>query len=496
MINRDMERYKNYEPNQYMWVEYRAEEMFPRGSYEEFLVSTLQQMDVSGFWGKADQGGEPPYHPSGMLGVIFYGISQGVMTSRKMERACRNHLGFMYVSGHGKPDHATICRFINEHCEGIKEVFSQLLYMAHEQGYLDYREIATDGTKIRANASKRFSGTIGDFEKRKRKLEEKIGQALEKLRKAEGEEDEYWERKKERYEGNKKKIEDFLKTARKEFSGSGKERVQNITDSDSRLMKMGKEYRQGYNAQISVCGKKGMIVAAEVVQHENDREMLPEMIEAVNANKPEGSGAGGEEKHLADKGYMSPEAIRYVQEHEVDVYLPMHADKYAFEDGKQPEERVRVEECLIRLEGDTIVLTCPGGRTMERTWEKSRDVYTFTAGATSNCEGCVHFKRCRGNLKGTDKKFEVTEQYLGISGYLERHRKKMQTDEARRVYSRRIDIVEKVFGHIKEDWGIRKMLRRTLPRVRCEWLFTVAAYNIRKLFMIQANKENLQGCTE
>ena len=121
-----------------------------------------------------------------MLGVIFYGISQGVMTSRKMERACRNHLGFMYVSGHGKPDHATICRFINEHFEGIKEVFSQLLYMAHEQGYLDYREIATDGTKIRANASKRFSGTIRDFEKRKRKLEEKIGQALEKLKQAEG----------------------------------------------------------------------------------------------------------------------------------------------------------------------------------------------------------------------------------------------------------------------------------------------------------------------
>ena len=42
MINRDMERYKNDEPNQYMWVEYRAEEMFPKGSFEEFLVSTLQ----------------------------------------------------------------------------------------------------------------------------------------------------------------------------------------------------------------------------------------------------------------------------------------------------------------------------------------------------------------------------------------------------------------------------------------------------------------------
>ena len=78
--------------------------------------------------------------------------------------------------------------------------------------------------------------------------------------------------------------------------------MQNITDADSRLMKMGKEYRQGYNAQISVCGKKGMIVAAEVVQHENDREMLPEMIEAVNANKPEGSGAGGKRNTWPTRG--------------------------------------------------------------------------------------------------------------------------------------------------------------------------------------------------
>ncbi|MBN2353891.1 MAG: transposase [Spirochaetales bacterium] len=400
----------------------------------------------------------------------------------------------MYVSGHGKPDHATICRFIIEHFEGIKEVFSQLLYMAHEQGFIDYKEIATDGSKIRANASKKFSGTIGDFEKRKRKLEEKISQALEKLRKAEGEEDEYWERKKERYEENKKKIDDFLRTARQEFGGSGQERVQNITDADSRLMKMGKEYRQGYNAQISVCGKNGIIVATEVVQNENDRLMLPEMIEGVNTNKPEGAGAGAEEKHLADKGYMSPEAVRYVQKHGVDVYVPMHADKYAYGDEKQQAERVRLEECLIRVEGDTIRLTCPGGRTMERVREKSRDAYTFTAGTAANCEGCEHFKRCRGTLKGSDKKFEVTEQYLEIAGFLEAHRKKMLTDEARRVYSRRMDIVEKVFGQIKEDWGIRKMLRRSLPRVNCEWLFTVAAYNIRKMFTIGARKENLQGC--
>jgi transposase len=480
-----MERYKNYEPDQMMWIDYRPDVLYPSGSFEHFVVNTLKQIDVEMFWEKEDKGGEPPFHPRGMLGLIFYGISLGVFSSRKLEGGCRDHLGFMYVSGHMKPDHATICRFIRDHYEAVVEVFSQLLYLGHEQGFIDYQEIATDGTKIKGNASKRFSGTIADFEKRKKRFAEKIESALKKLQEVnDKEEEEYWKRKKERYEENRRKMEDFLKTAQKEYNRQGKERVQNITDNDSRMMKMGKEYQQGYNAQISVCGKNGMIVAAEVVNAENDQNMLPEMIAKVNKSKPEGGAEGTPEKHLADNGYVNLSTMEYIKENEIDAYLPMSADKHAYDDKAQPEGKVSVEECTVREEGNKVILSCPGGRCFEKGKEENREVYTFTAGVAARCEGCKHFERCRGHLKGVDKKFEVTAQYLKIADFLEAHRAKMRTDEARRIYSRRMDIVEKVFGHIKEDWGYKKILRRTLPRVKCEWLFVVIAYNIKKMFTI------------
>ena len=488
MVEKGMERYKKYEPDQFMWIDYRPDVLFPKGSFEQFIVNVMKDIDVSGFWDKEDKGGESPFDPRGMLGVIFYAISLGMFSGRKMEEGCRDHLGYMYVSGHMKPDHATICRFIVNHFDALKEVFSIVLYLAHEQGYIDYKEIAVDGTKIKANASKRFSGTITDFEKRKKKFEDKIEQALLKLQTAnEEEEREYWERKKERYEENKRKVDDFLKCAQKEYNSQGKERLQNITDPDSRMMKIGKEYNQGYNGQISVCGANGFIVAADVVNEENDMGLLPHMAEETRKNKPEGAGEK-EEKVLCDNGYMSRSTMEYIGKSGIDAYIPMSADKHAYDDKPRGEDKISIEGCTVQESEKSIVMTCPGGHRFEKAKEESRKVYTFTAGVATNCEGCEHFERCRGKLTGSDKKFEVTAQYLKIAGVIEEHRQKMRTDEARRIYSRRMNIIEKVFGHLKEDWGYKKMQRRSLPRAKCEWLIVAIAYNMKKFFKISINQ--------
>jgi transposase len=488
MISSNMDRYKDYEPEQGMWVDFRPDVLFPQGSYERFLVTTIKEIDVTGFWEKADSGGESPYDPRGMLGLIFYGISTGIFSSRKMETGCRDHLGFMYVSGHMKPDHSSICRFMVEHYEAIKEVFGMVLYLAHQQGFLDYEKIAIDGTKIKANASKRFSGTIEAFQNRKKKFEKKIELALEKLQSADEEEErKYWERKKKRYEENHRKLAAFLKQAQKQKTKRGTERTQNITDPESRMMKLGKEYQQGYNAQIGVSGGSGLIVAADVVNDENDQNMLPHMTNEVKKNQPAGA-THEDDKYLLDNGYMSRAAMEHIQETKMDVYLPTSADKHAYDDNSKENERISVEECILKENETGITLTCPGGRCFKKEKLDAREVYTFTAGVASNCEGCEHFERCRGQLKGADKKFEVTADYLKIAGFLEEHRKKMKTDEARRIYSSRMDIVEKIFGQIKEDWGYKKILRRTLSRVKCEWLFVAIAYNVKRFFKLSMNQ--------
>jgi transposase len=109
-----MERFRGYEPDQQVFMTFNPSEKFGRDSFECFLVTTINDFDVTAFWANTDRGGETPYDPRAMLGIILYGFCQGIFSSRKLEHSCRHDLGFMYVSGHNSPDHAAICRFLKK----------------------------------------------------------------------------------------------------------------------------------------------------------------------------------------------------------------------------------------------------------------------------------------------------------------------------------------------------------------------------------------------
>ena len=148
-----MQRYKPYEPTQSVFICFSPEDHFPLGTFERFLVDVFSQIDfeesVEG--PQCDQGGETPYDPRGVFGAIFYGFSKGIFSSRKLETACKQDVGFMYVSGFCTPDHSTFSRYISDRKEMITTIFAKVLFLADKQGYLDYRLIATDGTKVKCS---------------------------------------------------------------------------------------------------------------------------------------------------------------------------------------------------------------------------------------------------------------------------------------------------------------------------------------------------------
>ena len=211
-----MRKFKRYEPKQNMIIPFNPEEHFSENSFETFLVNTLKKIDIDSFYTDEEARGEMPYNPRALLGIVFYGIVLGIFSSRKMERGCRNDFGFMYVSGFTTPDHATICRFIERFPEQIGEVFTSILYIADSCKYLDYKIIATDGTKINASASANFTGTMEEFEKRIDRLKKKIDEAMQKLNEANTEaEKEKIKKKKEEYKSEMDKISDFLNNVKK-----------------------------------------------------------------------------------------------------------------------------------------------------------------------------------------------------------------------------------------------------------------------------------------
>ena len=54
-----------------------------------------------------------PYAPRLMMGLILYGVMQGVHSLRQLERLARLDLGCMWVTGGIAPDHANIGRFVD-----------------------------------------------------------------------------------------------------------------------------------------------------------------------------------------------------------------------------------------------------------------------------------------------------------------------------------------------------------------------------------------------
>src|SRR5712692_6264262 len=98
--------------------------------------------------------GQPPYDPRMMTVLLLYAYSQGLTSSRQIERRCREDLAFMYLTADAQPDDDTICAFRRRHLAAFTTLFLETLRIAQEAGGLTLGRIALDGTKMRANASK------------------------------------------------------------------------------------------------------------------------------------------------------------------------------------------------------------------------------------------------------------------------------------------------------------------------------------------------------
>ena len=475
---------------QSVFISFSPEDHFPRGSFERFLVDVFSQIEFEESIEELlpDQGGETPYDPRAIFGAIFYGFSKGVFSSRKLETACRQDMGFMYVSGFCTPDHSTFSRYISDRKEMITTIFARVLYLADKQGYLDYRLIATDGTKVKASASNRFTGTIEEFRKRQASLERKIGQALERSQSTDSpEEKQFWEKKTKRYKKNHEKIQEFLINATKIQSKKGKEIRQNITDRDCRIMKVDGSYAEGYNAQASCTDAHGLIIAAKVGNNIDDKENLFKMTSELQESVPEAAkGKLVQSKYLFDNGYYSTDNILKAIKENLDIYIPDAQDaKYYRDATRKPQKTVGSENCELGQDQDGLFLRCPGGRVL-RQWRIKRnngkDCYRFPVLTPSLCQGCTYHAICIGKQSTNWKDFTILKDKVDERRTIGEYLKKIHSETGRRIYSNRMPLIERVFAYLKELIGFRRFLRRGLSKVDNEWLLVCTAYNLTRMF--------------
>jgi len=172
-----MAKYKSYDYSQQVLLPVSLEEQLVPGTLEfalHTLVDTRMDMSLFDEKYKNDETGRAAYDPKILLKVVLFAYSRGIVSSRRIERACQENVIFMALACAQKPDHSTIAAFVSSMKDEILPLFRDILLVCEEEGLLGGTVFALDGCKISSNASKQWSGTVADLERKKQKIEKKV----------------------------------------------------------------------------------------------------------------------------------------------------------------------------------------------------------------------------------------------------------------------------------------------------------------------------------
>jgi transposase len=428
-------------------------------------------------------GGAPAVHPKMMLKVLFYSYANGVYSSREIEERFKWDQNYIFLSGNQKVDHSTICNFILQYEEEIKDIFSKLIYVMANLGYVTMNFIAVDGTKIRANAGRRFTGDVEEFRGKRKRIENKIEEILNHTM-----DEELSKRYKVRKENKLKdlqcekgKIDTFLREVEENKYDKDQQREKiNLTDRDARIVKDKDTKYIGYNCQIGVDEGADVIVGAQVFNDASERGLLHPMIENLKRK----TGNNLQEAEIGfDAGYFSSDNLGYCNEVGVKIYLPEGRG----ESGEKQRESETIEsrDCKLEIEGDKKILACPGGQVMESTEpKKDRGNYFYRFyPKREDCQECQGKEKCYKRIN-KQKRFSVKKEYFDTLFLREKMMEKLKSLKGKQRMADRSCIIEHVFGEIKEIFKFRRFLHRGLNKVRLIWNIICIAYNFRKLARI------------
>ncbi len=424
----------------------------PEVHLARFVVEIVEQLNLGEMERAYKGSGSLPFHPALLLSVLTYGYATGVFSSRKLEAATYDSVSFRFVAANTHPDHDTLNTFRKRFLPQIEGLMVQVLLIASTMGVLKLGNIALDGTKMHANASKHSALSYGHIKQLELQLQAEvkkllalaeeanneklpeglnlpdeiarredrlraIGQAKAKIEKRASER---FEQEQAEYEGKLSKREAKASETGKAPRGKApvppqegaadKDQI-NLTDEESRIMKTsGGGFEQCYNAQLAVDMDSYLITNTNVVQAANDKQQVEGMLDELVALP---AALGRVETLVADTGYFSEANVKACAEHDITPLIAVQRDSH------HPDPLERFTEPPPLAEGATEV---------------------------------------------------------------EKMRHRLKTKAGRVIYAKRKGTVEPVIGIIKSVLGFRQFLLRGLENVNGEWNLVALGWNLKRMF--------------
>jgi transposase len=427
----------------------------PEGHLAYFIIDLMDHLDLSEVYASygGDGRGQPPYDPKMMTALMLYAYCVGLPSSRKIERACSEDVAFRVIAANQRPDHDSICAFRKRHLKALAGLFLQVLKLCRESGLVKLGHVALDGTKVKANASKHKAMSYQRMKKKESELERQIRELLDLAERVDAEED-----------------------AKYGKGVRGDELPEELRHRESRLKKI-REAKAALEAEARAQAEaeKQEIEAREIKYQDSGKKPPGPKPKVPDPDK-------AEPKDKAQRNFTDPDS-RIMKDGATKSFEQCYNGQAAVDDECQVIVGARLTQAANDKEQigpmlDEMEFNCgslPKRLSADAGYFSEKNVSLLER---SDVDGFVAVEKQKHDKVPSP----VRGRPPGNMSVKDKMRRKLSTKRGRDVYKKRKEVVEPVFGQIKEARGLRRFLLRGFEDVSAEWDLWCLTHNLLKLY--------------
>ena len=514
----------SYTPNQLVLFPQRIDKDIAENDPVRIISGIIDGLKLDNIQKLYKEAGRSPYHPRMMLKVIIYAYMNNIYSCRRIEKLLRRDIHFIWLAGYEKPDFITINRFRNRVKKEINGIFTRIVLLLAEKGFITLDTEYVDGTKIEAKSNKYTFVWRKTVERNRAKLMEKISVLLEQIDDSivhdqtdrdepaeftpsmleglvselqasidktavpENKDQKAEKREKERQLRQLRAHRDKLREYDRHLGILGDRNSYSKTDHDATFMRMKEDAmnngqtKPGYNLQI---GTENQFIT--------DFALFPNPTDTLTfipfCNSFMQRYRRFPLREVADSGYGSEENYRFMEENDMEAFVKYNR----FHIEQRPryvQDPFRQESFYYNKDEDYYV--CPMGQHLRRIGTRmgrtaSGYVTQSARYRAQRCEGCP--LRCRCFKAKGNRTIEVNYR---LNGYKCKARERLTSEEGIRQRGRRCIEPEAVFGQIKYDMAYKRFRHFGKDKVTMDFAFFAIAFNLKKM-CARIRKTGLKG---
>ena len=504
--------FKSYNQGQITLFPTSMDEKIPQNSPVRIINQIIDNLDITKVFDTYKGGGTSAYHPRMMLKVVLYSYLNNMYSCRKIEQALQDRVSFMWLSGNQTPDHNTINRFRSSHLKNtIHEIFTQVVVMLVDMGYLSLEVIYVDGTKLESRANRYTFVWRKTVEKNKAKLEAKIRKILEMVEQgiaqdnqpddepptpidSEGLKTRIAQINRENHSKDEQKaiktLEDKhlpkLEEYEKHLKILGNRNSYSKTDPDATFMHMKEDHmmngqlKPAYNVQIGT--ENQFFTHYDFYPNPTDTLTYIPFMNGFNERY-----GYFPNKAVADSGYGSEENYEFMEINDIEPFVKYN---YFHKEQKKSFRNNGFLAQNLYYNSKEDYFVCPMGQHMEKTGTTTRKtdsgyVSRISIYEAKNCQDCPLMCMCHNSK--TNHRIEVNHN---LNRHKQRARELLTSQEGLLHRSRRPIEPEAVFGQTKSNKNYNRFRHLDKDKVMMDFAIFAIAFNLGKMYRKATNSVN------